>query len=138
MLVSRYRKKYYVYFSHLIVTYSYLKIVSYYWSTNIYRSKTLHLRRWHNNCNTTWKFEMVEKKLTAIVDVLGKYYKRNHLKSNLGKTQVCAFHLRNRWVSRTLKIYWDEMKLTNTQRSKYLGVTLDRSLTYIFPCENTK
>lgn len=28
--------------------------------------------------------------------------------------------------------------MTNTQRPKYLGITLDRSLTYRFHCENTK
>ena len=83
-------------------------------------------------------FENVEEKLAATLDVLGKYYRRNHLKPNPGKTQVCAFHLRNRCASRTLNVYWDGMKLTNTQRPKYLGVTLDRSLTYKFHCENTK
>lgn len=71
------------------------------------------------------KFEIVEEKLAATLDVLGKYYRRNHLKSNPGKAQVCAFHLRNRCSNRTLNVYWDEMKPTNTQRPKYLGVTLD-------------
>lgn len=39
-------------------------------------------------------FENLEEKLAATLNVLGKYYRCNHLKPNPGKTQVCAFHLR--------------------------------------------
>jgi len=74
-------------------------------------------------------FENIEQKLATTLDALGKYYRRNHLKSNPGKTQVCAFRLRNRCAGRTLNVYWDGLKLINTQRPKYLGVTLNRSLT---------
>lgn len=69
---------------------------------------------------------------------LGKYYKRNYLKPNPSKTQVCAFHLKNRCANRNLNVNWNRTKLTNTQRPKYLGVTLDRSLIYTFHYENIK
>jgi len=78
-------------------------------------------------------FEIVEEKLAATVGDLGKYYRCNHLKSDSGKTQV--FDLRNRCASRNLNVQ-DGMKLTNTQRSQYLGVPLDRLLTYRFQAKN--
>jgi len=52
------------------------------------------------------KFEIVGEKL-ATLDVLGKFYRLNYLKPNPGKTQTCAFHLRNRCANRTLNVYWN-------------------------------
>ncbi|KAL4100995.1 hypothetical protein QTP88_021016 [Uroleucon formosanum] len=71
------------------------------------------------------QFENVEEKLSTTLDILGKYYRHNYLKPNPSKTQVCAFHLRNRCANRILNVYWDETKITNTQCPKYLGITLD-------------
>ena len=41
-------------------------------------------------------FSVVEKRLTNFLDQLTPYYEENHLRANPSKTQVCAFHLRNR------------------------------------------
>ena len=41
-------------------------------------------------------FETVEENLTDYLTLLTEYYAKNHLKRNASKTQVCAFHLRNR------------------------------------------
>ena len=84
------------------------------------------------------QFENVEEKLLTTLDILGKYYRRNYLKPNPSKTQICAFYLRNRCANCILNVYWNETKITNTQCPKYLGITLDRSLTYRSHCENTK
>ena len=44
--------------------------------------------------------------------------------------QVCAFHLKNKHSNRGLKISWNGTILEHCDNQVYLGVTLDRSLTY--------
>jgi hypothetical protein len=66
------------------------------------------------------------------------YYQKNHLKPNPNKTQKCAFHLSNRQAHQKLKITWQGKELEHTTFPKYLGVTLDRSLTFKLQCENTR
>uniref|UniRef100_A0A803SZ68 Reverse transcriptase domain-containing protein n=1 Tax=Anolis carolinensis TaxID=28377 RepID=A0A803SZ68_ANOCA len=83
-------------------------------------------------------FETVEKQLTNALKDLSSYYKENHLKPNPSKTQVCAFHLRNREANRKLKVTWEGQELEHCFHPKYLGVTLDRTLTYRKHCMNTK
>lgn len=83
-------------------------------------------------------FEIVEKKLTIILTKVDNYYHRNHLRPNPTKIQVCSFHLRNREANRKLNVTWNGIELDITQHAKYLGVTLDRSLTYRAHCENLK
>ena len=56
----------------------------------------------------------------------------------LKKTQVTAFHLRNKEANRSLKVVWNETELGNTAYPKYLGVTLDRSLCYKQHIQNAK
>lgn len=77
-------------------------------------------------------------KLTVALEDLGKYYDDNHLKPNPGKTQVCAFHLRNREARRKLNITWRGQQLSHYDTPKYLGVKLDRSLTFKDHCQETK
>lgn len=83
-------------------------------------------------------FESVENNLTSALKGLSKYYSANQLKPNPSKTQVCAFHLRNREASRKLKIVWSGVELEHCYNPKFLGVTLDRALTYKKHCLNTK
>ena len=61
---------------------------------------------------------------------LTQYYRSNHLRANLDKTQVTAFYQRNKEAKRTLKVKWNRTDLENTPHPKYLGVTLDRTLGY--------
>ena len=56
----------------------------------------------------------------------------------LKKTQVTAFYLRNKEAKRSLKVMWNKTELENTTHPKYLGVTLDRSLSYKQHIRNTK
>lgn len=54
------------------------------------------------------------------------------------RTTVCAFHLRNREATRKLKVVWSGVELEHCETPKYLGVTLDRSLTFKKHCMNCK
>ena len=51
-------------------------------------------------------FTVVEERLSRALDELTPYYEANHLRANPSKTQVCAFHLRNRESKRQLKVNW--------------------------------
>ena len=75
-------------------------------------------------------FEAVEQNLTDSLTLLTEYYAKNHLKSNALKTQVCVFHLRNREANRPLKITWSGTPLEYHSNPLYLGVKLDRTLSY--------
>lgn len=83
-------------------------------------------------------FEEVEEKLGEALEELNQYYINNQLRPNPSKTLVCAFHLRNKQASRRLQITWRGMSLQHCPNPKYLGVTLDRALTYKQHCTNTK
>ena len=61
---------------------------------------------------------------------MSAYYLNNHLRPNPGKTQICSFHLKNREAKRELDVTWDGIKLENHQHPVYLGVNLDRTLSY--------
>ena len=66
------------------------------------------------------------------------YYDTNQLRANPSKTQVCAFHLRNREAKRELNVMWNDTRLSNTTTPVYLGVHLDRTLCYKTHTEKTK
>ena len=75
-------------------------------------------------------FTEIEDTIEEALSELTQYYRNNSLPANHDKTQVKAFHLRNRKVKRSLKIVWNGVDLDNTAYPKYLGVTLDRTLNY--------
>ena len=56
------------------------------------------------------------------------------------KTQMCAFHLRNRESKRELNVVWNgrPTRLSNTTTPVYLGVNLDRTTCYKTHIEKTK
>ena len=78
----------------------------------------------------TVDFPEAETTLTEALDNLSSYYNANHLRANPSKTQVCAFHLKNMHSNRKLKISWNGTVLEHCDNPVYLGVTLDRSLTF--------
>ena len=80
----------------------------------------------------------VESTIEEALGELTEYYGNNSMRANPDKTQVTAFHLRNSEAKRSLKVSWDGVDLGNTTHPKYLGVTLDRTLSYKHHIQNTK
>ena len=91
-------------------------------------------------CVTVQQPSFVEVRTTIeeSLSELTQCYRSNHLRANPDKTQVTAFHLRNKEAKRTLKVKWNRTDLENTPHPKYLGVTLDRTLSYKQHIYNTK
>ena len=83
-------------------------------------------------------FQEVEQLIEEALAELTHYYRSNSLCANHDKTQVTAFHLRNREAQRSLQVSWNGVDLENTDTPKYLGVTLDRTLNYKTHIHNTK
>ena len=62
---------------------------------------------------------------------LKEFYKINNLRTNPSKTQVCAFHLKNRYANKKLIIIRDgQLQLQHCDNLAYLGVAHDCSLTF--------
>lgn len=51
------------------------------------------------------KFEKVQSKLSNCLNKLREYYRNNHLRTNPIKTEVSAFHLKNREAKRKLHVH---------------------------------
>ena len=75
-------------------------------------------------------FEMVEQHLRKALPILTLYYQNNRLKSNPAKTQSCLFHLRNHHATRKMNIIWNRTPISNDKYPVYLGVTMDRTLSF--------
>ena len=82
-------------------------------------------------------FEETENVLSADLVTLGTYFRRWRLRPNPRKTEVACFHLTNREANRQLQVHFDDTLLHHNKHPKYLGVTLDRTLTYKKHLENT-
>ena len=78
----------------------------------------------------SWTFETIETSLSAALEHLTEYYKRNSLNASPGKTQVCAFHLNNHQAKRKLNIFWNNERLKHDDFRVFLGVTWDRTLSF--------
>ena len=83
-------------------------------------------------------FARIEETLTSALDGVPEYYATNQLRANPTKTQVSLFHLRNRECGKQLNINWNGVNLTHCNLPVYLGVTLDRTLSYKPHIEKTK
>ena len=71
-------------------------------------------------------FQEVEQQIEETLGELTHYYRSNSLRANPNKTQVTAFHLRNREAKRSLQVSWNGMDMENTSR----GISLQRPLTF--------
>lgn len=79
----------------------------------------------------------IESTLSKDVSIMKRFFDTWYLKMNTTKTVTTAFHLNNKESKRTLKIEIDGETLPADQYPKYLGVTLDRQLTYKKHLEGT-
>jgi len=75
-------------------------------------------------------WQAVEGVLTKDMATVGVYLKTWKLKLSTTKTVSAAFHLNNKEAKRELKVKYNNQTLPFCSEPKYLGVTLDRSLTY--------
>ena len=75
-------------------------------------------------------FEEAEQILLQDLQTINTYYTNWRLKLNASKTEVSAFHLNNQLANKKLKIVFEGVELFHNPNPKYLGVTLDRSLTF--------
>jgi len=75
-------------------------------------------------------WQAVEGVLTKDMATLGEYLQTWKLKLSTTKTVSAAFHLSNKEVKRELKVKYNNETLPFCSEPKYLGVTLDMSLTY--------
>eukprot|EP00057_Strongylocentrotus_purpuratus_P005102 XP_003730216.1 PREDICTED: RNA-directed DNA polymerase from mobile element jockey-like [Strongylocentrotus purpuratus] len=74
--------------------------------------------------------DKIETTLSSALDNQTDYYNNNHLKANPAKTQVSLFHLRNYNAGRKLSLKWNDVSLKHCDHPVYLGITLDRTLSY--------
>jgi len=75
-------------------------------------------------------WQAVEGTLTKDMATLGEYLQTWKLKLSTTNTVPAVFHLNNKEAKRELKVNFNNDTLPFCFEPKYLGVTLDRSLTY--------
>jgi len=75
-------------------------------------------------------FEVIEANLEKDANMLATYFNKWHLKLSLPKTVTSVFHLANRCAKRELNVNLNGSRLKFDPSPKYLGITLDRSLTF--------
>ncbi|XP_055714426.1 uncharacterized protein LOC129808680 [Phlebotomus papatasi] len=72
----------------------------------------------------------IEEILESDLSILSTYFRRWRLQPNPAKTEACAFHLNNREAHSKLNVCFEGSTINHVEHPKYLGVTLDRTLTY--------
>ena len=82
-------------------------------------------------------FENTEEILTDDLAKMNNYFKQWRLKPNPNKTEVTCFHLNNKMANRQLRVYANNQLLRHNNHPKYLGVTLDRTLSFKQHLQNT-
>jgi hypothetical protein len=75
-------------------------------------------------------FEQCEASLESNLAILNQFFRLWRLQPNPAKTEMCVFHLGNRDANKKLQIQFDNTEITHVDHPKYLGVILDRSLTF--------
>lgn len=83
-------------------------------------------------------FEEIEAILNSDLQILSNYFNDWRLKPNTTKTVSCVFHLNNQQANRELKLQLNGKKVEHEKFLKYLGIYLDRALTYRHHLEKTK
>lgn len=76
------------------------------------------------------KFQPIEKALNKDLVDVADYCRKWRLLPSPSKTVVTCFHLNHRDAGRALNVVLDGHQLTHDFEPKYLGITLDRTLTF--------
>jgi len=74
-------------------------------------------------------WQAVEGVLNKDMATAGAYLQTGKLKLSTTKTVSAAFHLNNKEAKRELEVKYNSATLLSCSEPKYIGVTLDRSLT---------
>lgn len=75
-------------------------------------------------------FEPLEMVLESDLMKISSFCSKWRLKPNPSKTEVCCFHLTHRDADRKLSIRFGSTTITHNFNPKYLGITLDRTLSF--------
>jgi hypothetical protein len=75
-------------------------------------------------------FAECETTLEADLDKLDEFFRRWRLQPNPSTTESCVFDLNTHEANRQLDMRFTGTEIQHVEHSKYLGVTLDRTLTY--------
>lgn len=75
-------------------------------------------------------FESCEETLNKDLSTLDNYLKSWRLIPNPTKTEITIFHLNNRRINQEINVTFAGERVRNKSSSKYLGVVLDRLLTF--------
>lgn len=76
-------------------------------------------------------FRLLNKSLSEDMTSFVRFCKQWRLTPNISKTVSSCFHLTNKEAQRELDVMFDGVRLTHDHFPVYLGVKLDRSLTYL-------
>lgn len=68
--------------------------------------------------------------LTNDLKIMSNYFYKWRLNPNPSKTEVCVFHIYNKQAGHELQVQFNSTTIKHNPSSKYLGVNLDRSLTF--------
>ncbi|CAI6370930.1 unnamed protein product [Macrosiphum euphorbiae] len=83
-------------------------------------------------------FEKLEEILNEDLSIVQTYCKSWHLTINPNKTTSIAFHLKNRESDRKLNLMAQGVNIQGKDAPKYLGIKLDRTLTFKQHLEGVK
>ncbi|VVC42661.1 Reverse transcriptase domain [Cinara cedri] len=83
-------------------------------------------------------FEKLEEILNEDLSIVQTYFKSWHLTLNPNKTTSIAFHLNNRESDRKLNLMAQGVYIQGEDAPKYLGIKLDRTLTFKQHLEGVK
>ena len=81
-------------------------------------------------------FSVCEKVLEGDLSLLANYLKNWRLTPNPSKSEVSVFHLNNREANRYLKVLFEDVQVRFNPTPVYLGITLDRTLSFKPHLEN--
>ncbi|UYV81153.1 hypothetical protein LAZ67_20000183 [Cordylochernes scorpioides] len=68
--------------------------------------------------------------LNKDLETLHNYFENWSLRLNPAKSVHCCFHLNNHRAERKLKLFINNSQITHSEHPKYLGIHLDRTLTF--------